>query len=173
MLCEYVGNDLSKLYNQVSKLTVALERGATITPEVIERNVGVSKEYNVFELTDAIVARNAAKAIKIVEHFRSNPKNNPAIPVVAAIFSKFSDVMVYHFMRDKSPAAVMSALGLKWPRQVSAIEGMARSYNARRTIEIISLLRDADCQMKGIGSRQNEYDILRNLIFAIFNCRGI
>ncbi|MCM1110647.1 MAG: DNA polymerase III subunit delta [Clostridium sp.] len=173
MLCENVGTDLSRLYNQVEKLAVVLQRGAMVTPEVIERNIGVSKDYNSFELRDAVLERNKQKAIRIAEHFRTDPKNNPAIVVVAGLFSAFSDLTVYHFLRDKSPSAVMGALKYKSNFQVQKVERAARSYTARQSIEIITLLRDADRKMKGVGSRQNPYDILRDLLFAIFNCRGI
>lgn len=173
MLCDYVGTDLSRLYNQVEKLTVALEPGAMITPEVIERNVGVSKDYNLFELTDAISVRDAAKTVKIIEYFRANPKVNPAIPVPATLFGLFSNILIYHFTRDKSPASLMNALGLKWSGQVTRIEKSARYYSARQAIEIISALREADRNMKGLGSRQDPYDILRDLAFLIFNARGV
>lgn len=173
MFCDYVGSDVSRLYNQVEKLSVALEKGGMITPEVIERNIGVSKDYNMFELRDAIFSRDKAKCLRIVEYFRTNPKNNPAIPVPATLFAGFSELMVYHFMRDKSPSAVMAALGFKWQSMVSRIEKAAKSFNARQTIDIISALRDADRKMKGVGSRQDPYDILNDLVFYILNTRGI
>lgn len=173
MLCSYVGTDLSRLYGEVGKLSVALPAGAMVTPEVIERLVGVSREYNVFELKDAILNRNASKAISIVEYFRASPSVNPAIPVLATIFAAFSDITVYHFLKDKSPSSVKGALGLRWDSQVAAIERGARNYNARKSIEIITAIRDADRKMKGVGSRQNAYDLLRDLLFVIFNARGI
>lgn len=173
MLCDYVGGDISRIYNQVEKLVVALEAGATVTPEAIERNIGISKEYNTFELRDAIFARDMGRALRIVEYFRANPKNNPAVPVPATIFSGFAELLVYQFMRDKSPSAVMSALGLKWSGQVARIEKAARGFNARQTIDIIAALRDADRKMKGVGSRQDSYDILRDLVYYILTTRGI
>lgn len=173
LFCDYVGSDVARLYSQIEKLSVALEPGAMITPEVIERHIGISKEFNTFELRDAIMARDINKAIRIVEFFRANPKNNPAIPVPAMIFAGFSELMVYQFMRDKSPSAVMGALGLKWSSQVARIEKAARSYNARMTIDIISAIRDCDRKMKGVGSRQDPYDLLRDLVFYIMTTRGI
>lgn len=173
MMCDFVGTDMSRLYNQVEKLSVVLEKGAMVTPEVIERNIGVSREFNTFELKDAIFARDATKSVRIIEQFRANPKTNPAIPVVATLFSGFSDLLIYHFTRDKSPQSLMGALGFKWPVQLQSVEKAAHNFNARQTIAIITLLRDTDRKMKGIGSRMDPYDLLRNLIFNIFNCRGI
>ena len=173
MLCDYVGTDLSRIYNQVEKLTVALEPGAMITPEVIERNIGISKDYNLFELTDAIAVRDAARAVRIIEYFRANPKPNPAVMVPATLFGHFSNLLIYHFTRDKSPSSVMAALGLKWQSQVARIEKSARYNNVRQVIEIISALREADVATKGFGSRQDPYDILRDLVFVILNCQGV
>lgn len=173
MLCDYVGTDLSRIYNQIEKLTIALEPGAMITPEVIERHIGISKDYNMFELTDAVSVRDAGRAARIIEYFRANPKANPAVPVPATLFNHFSNLLIYHFARDKSPAALMGALGLKWQSQLSRIERGARYYNARQVIEIISALREADRNLKGMGSRQDPYDILRGLMFFIMNAQGI
>lgn len=172
MLCDFVGTDVSRLYNQVEKLAVALPAGATVTPEAIEANVGISRDYNNFELKDAVMARDQDKAIRIVEHFRTDPKNFPAIVAVATIFAAFSDLAVYQFLRDKSPSNAMGALGFKWPRQLQGIENASKKYNAWQTIDIIATLRDADRKMKGVGSRQNPYDILRGALFRIFNTSG-
>lgn len=173
MLCDYVGADLSRIYNQVEKLTIALEPGAMITPEVIERHIGISKDYNMYELTDALSVRDGGRAARIIEYFRANPKANPAVPVPATLFNHFSNLLIYHFTRDKSPASVMEALGLKWQSQVTRIEKAARYYTARQVIEIISALREADRNLKGMGSRQDPYDILRDLAFRILNATGI
>ncbi len=173
MLCDYVGTDLSRIYNQIEKLTVALERGAMVTPEVIEKHIGISKDYNMFELTDALSVRDGGRAGRIIEYFRANPKSNPAVPVPATLFTHFSNLLIYHFTRDKSPASIMDALGLKWQSQVTRIEKAARYYSARQVIEIISALRQADRNLKGMGSRQDPYDILRDLIFLILNAHGI
>ncbi len=172
MLCDFIGTDISNLYNQIDKLSIVLEKGGMITPEVIERNIGISKDYNTFELRDAIMNRDLDKAIIIIEYFRSNPKKNPAVPIPATLLGGFVDILLYHFQRDKSPNAVMGALGLKWSSQVARLEKAARAYNARMAIDIISALRDADRKMKGVGSRQDAYDILRDLVFYILNTRG-
>ena len=173
MLTEYVGTDLSRLYNEVDKLAVALGPGTTITPEAIERNIGISKDYNNFELIDAIGARDAAKAYKIIEFFRANPKNNPWVMTISAIFNFFSDLMIYHFTRDKSPASLASAMGLKSEWQLKRYNGAARNYNAFKVIEIIGAIREADTHSKGVDSRIAPYDALHDLIFRILTARGV
>lgn len=173
MLRDYIGADLSRLYNEIGKLALILGKGAMVTPEAIERNIGISKDYNNFELVDAIVGRNAAKAFAIVEYFRNNPKNNPTVMTVSSLFNQFSNLLIYHYTRDKTQAGYMDALGLRNAWGLRVYEAASRAYNVRQTIEIISAIREFDTRSKGIGSRQNEYDLLKDLIFHILTARGI
>lgn len=173
MLRDYIGTDLARLYNEIDKLSFILGRGAMITPEAIERNIGISKDYNNFEFLDAIINRNAAKAMAIVEYFKANPKNNPTVLTLTMLFNHFANLLIYHYTRDKSTAGYMDALGLKNQWQLRNYETAARNYNVRQTIEIISALRECDCRSKGIGSRQNAYDLLRDLTFRILTSSGI
>lgn len=172
MLRDYIGTDLSRLYNEIGKLALILGPGAMITPEAIERNIGVSKDYNNFELIDAIITRNAAKVFTIVEYFRNNPKNNPTVMTVSSIFNQFSNLLIYHYTKDKSQGGYMDALGLKNAWHLRGYETAARNYNVRQTIEIISAIREFDTKSKGVGSRQNEYDLLKDLAFHILTARG-
>lgn len=172
MLTDYVGNDLSRLYNEVQKLAVALGPGAMITPEAIERNIGISKDYNNFELLDAIDSRNAAKAYAIAEYFRANPKNNPWVVTLSTIYNRFSNLLIYHFNRQKTPAEIAAAMGLRSEWALKSYATAAKNYNAFQTIEIIGAIREADCHSKGIGSRTDPYDALHDLIFRIFTASG-
>lgn len=172
MLRDYIGTDASRLYNEISKLAMILGKGSTITPESIERNIGMSKDFNNFELVEAIAAKDAAKAFRIVEYFKSNPKNNPAVVTAATIFAYFSDLLIAHFTRDKSPSSLMGALGLKWQGQLQRYNTGLRNYNAYKVIEIISAIRRFDANSKGIGSRQNEYALLHDLVFHILTAPG-
>lgn len=172
MLRDYIGVDLSRLYNEIGKLALILGPGAMITPEAIERNIGISKDYNNFELIDAINSRNAAKAFAIVAYFTDNPKNNPTVMTVSSLFNQFSNLLIYHYTRDKSPSGYMDALGLRSPWALKGYELAARNYNVRQTIEIISAIREFDTRSKGIGSRQNEYALLKDLVYHILTARG-
>lgn len=173
MLTDYVGTDLSRLFNEVSKLTVALPKGAMITPEVIERNIGISKEYNNFELIEALTTRNAPKAYKIVDRFAENPKANPWAMTMALLYNFFSDLIIYQFSKDKSPQAVAAALGAKSPWVVSRYEKAARYYNGYQTLEIMSAMRRTDAQMKGNGSSRDPYVLLKELMIHIILAPGI
>ncbi len=172
ILRDHIGLDLAKMHSEIDKMSMILGANATITPESIERNVGVSKDYNNFELVDALAAKNARKALEIVCYFRNAPKHNPTVLTVSAIFSFFSSLLIAQFTRDKSPASLMRALGLKSEFQLRRYNAAMRCYNAYMTIEIISALRTFDINAKGIGSRQNEYDLLQELIFRILNAKG-
>lgn len=172
MLRDFIGTDVARLYNEIDKLGLILPKGAMVTPEVIERNIGISKDYNNYELIDALATRNAAKVYRITDYFRANPKNNPVQVTVATLFNFFSTLIVLLFNRDKSPSEVASLMGLRSQWQLKNYETAARYYNARQVMEIISALRTFDNRSKGIGSRANPYDLLRDLVFHILTARG-
>ena len=172
MLRDHVGNDLARIHNEIDKLTVALPAGATITPEVVEKNIGISKDYNNYELIDAIVERNVAKAFSIVAYFAANPKVNSTPATVSALFNFFANLMIFHFNPDKSAESQKRALGFKNDWQLKNYVTASRNYNASMTIEIISAIREMDTRSKGIGSRVDQYDLLRDLIFRILSLRG-
>ncbi len=172
MLRDFVGSDLSRIYNEVDKLTVSLGPGAMITPESIERNIGVSKEYNNFELIAAISHHDEAKARKIAAYFSRNPKNNPTVMTTTVVFNFFTNMLIAIYTPDKSDHGLCAALGFKSPYQLIDIRAGLRWYNAWHIIEIISAIRRFDAQSKGIDSRQDPYDLLGDLIFRIFHPIG-
>ncbi len=148
-------------------------RPAAIAPtlEALVRNAGL-KDYNNFELIDAIASKDARKAFAIADYFAKNPKPNPTVVTIAALFTFFSDLLIAHFTKDKSPSGLKSALGLKWDVQLKKFSIALPNYNAFKVIEIISAIRKADVQSKGVGSRQNAADLLHDLIFRILTCQG-
>ncbi len=172
MLHEFVGNDLSRLFNEVDKLCEILGSGAKITPEAIERNIGMSKDYNTFELLDALAARDAARTMRIVKYFNANPKAAPATLVTGTLFGFFSDLLLAHYAPDKSEGGIAAALGLK--NRFAAkrfVTGMQR-YNAFQVIECIGAIRDYDAMSKGRGSRQGEQPLLRDLVYHLLTAPG-
>lgn len=172
MFRDYVGTDLSRLYNEIGKLTVALPSGAVITPEAIEQNIGISKDYNNFELVGAIANRNYAKAMTISRYFRSNPKNSSPFQAVSMIFNLFSNLLAAFYATDKSDRSLMAMFGFRSPYQLIDIKTAMRQYSAWQTIEIISELRRFDTNSKGVGSRMDPYDLFDNLIFRIMTAPG-
>lgn len=172
MLAEYIGTDLSRLYNEIAKLTEILGPGATVTPEAIEKHIGFSKSFNAFELVDALSVKDAKKAMRIAGYFRANPKAVPLVMATSSIFAYFSDLLVTYFAKDKSERGLMALLGLKWPFQFKKFKDGMQYYNAFQVIEIIRALRAFDRQSKGIDSRRNEHDLFQELIYRILTAPG-
>lgn len=169
MLADCIGADLSRMFGELDKLRLLVGADRKITPELIERNVGISKDFNNFELEDALRTRNAEKAYRIVTYFERNPKNNPVVVTVSMLFGFFSNVLLVAASRDQSPATLMSITGTKSQWRVDKFREAARNYSKRALVSIITHIRRCDARTKGIGSRQNEYDLLRELIFIILH----
>lgn len=172
MLRDFVGTDLSRLYNEIDKLTTALGTGATVTADAVERNIGMSKDYNNFELVDALAVKDAQKVFRIAEYFRANPKNNPLVVSAATIFAFFADLMAAYYCADKSDQGLMEELKLRWPGQVKRYRAAMQCYNAFQVIEIISAIRRYDAMSKGVGSRQTDHQLFRDLLYHILTAPG-
>lgn len=172
MLRDFVGSDLSRLYNEVDKLTVTLPSGAMITPEVVERNIGVSKDFNNYEYIAAVASRRVGEAMKIVDYFKHNPKPNPVQVTAASLYHLFSNMLLGFYAEDKSERGLLGAMGFKWPRQLTDIAIGMNHYNAAQTVEILSAIKVFDGMTKGNGSRMDPYDLLRDLTYRIFTATG-
>lgn len=172
MLRDFVGSDLSRIYNEIDKLTVALPAGASVTPEVIEKHIGISKDYNNFELVDALANKDFKKAFTIVNYFRSDSKKNPFVVTISTVWTYFSNLLVLLYTKDKSDAGLCAAIGRKgtWFPPYYKI-GM-QNYNAWMLIEILRAIREADCRSKGVNSRMDAYDLLNDMVFRILTASG-
>ncbi|MGI6324113.1 MAG: DNA polymerase III subunit delta [Bacteroidales bacterium] len=170
MLTEYLGTDLHKIANELEKLIITLPaEKPLITTALIEKNIGISKDYNNFELQKAVGERNILKANMIVHHFANNPKDNPITLTIASLFSYFSKLLTYHYLRDKSKNNVASALKIN-SFFVKDYEAAASVYNVAKTVRVISLLRSYDMKSKGFGDLSSEPgDLLKELIFKILH----
>lgn len=173
MLKDFVGTDLSRLYNEIDKLTVALPAGAAVTPEVIERHIGISKDYNTFELVGALARKDARKVFTIIDYMRRDQRKFPTVVLIERIWTFFSDLLVLIYTPDKSDAALCKAIGRNSSRLPPYYEDGLRLYNARMLIEILRAIRTADCRGKGVGSRMDSFDILNDLAYRILTARGV
>jgi DNA polymerase-3 subunit delta len=168
-LCEYVGNDLHRLANEIDKLTIASGNVGSITVEQVMNQVGVSKEYNIFELQKAIIHRDTLLANKIVNFFEGNTKKNPIIPVVAFLYSFFSKLLAASQVADKSDRGLVSALKIS-PYAAKDYVFALRQYPPDRIINTISCLKDADLKLKGVNSGSDtEGQIFRELVYRIMH----
>lgn len=168
MLAEYLGNDLSKVANELDKLMLNIKQGDEITLKHIQDNIGISKEYNVFELQTALVKRDAYKANQIINYFEANPKNNPIVLVMANLYNFFSKILTYHYLKDKSQSNVAKELGVN-PFFVKDYEQAARTFDYNKTMNIISLLREYDVKSKGVDSSAPHGELMKELVFKILH----
>ena len=168
MLADHIGTDIARLFSELDKLSI-LTDDKNITPLLIEQNIGISKDFNNFELEDALARRDAAKAFRIVDYFEHNPKNNPSMVSVAWLFSFFSNVLLTSTARDKSPEGIMAMLGSRSQWRARKFLEAARMYNTRSLVNIIGFLRECDTRSKGIGSRQDQYALLKELVYKILH----
>ena len=171
ILTDYLGNNLSKLTNELEKLIISLpENQRRITPELIEANIGISKDFNNFELQSAIAAREILKVNRILKYFRENPKSNPMVVSLTVLYNFFSNLMICHFSKDKSENALMTLLDLKFSFQLADYTKALRIYNSFKTLEIIALLREYDAKSKGFGNTSvSEGDLMKELAYKIMH----
>ena len=169
MLVEFLGTDLSKINNELEKLKIILPEGTQITPEHIEENIGISKDYNNFELRKAIGERNSVKAFQIVNYFANNPKDNPMVVTVLLLFNFFSQLLHFHGLNDKNPRNVASALKIN-PYFVNEYITAARNFPMRKVSAVVSTLREFDVKSKGVNSNAvPQGDLLKELLVKILS----
>ncbi|OCX52892.1 DNA polymerase III subunit delta [Mucilaginibacter sp. PPCGB 2223] len=168
LLGEYLGNDLSKIANELEKLMLNIAKGQEITPKEIQDNIGISKEYNVFELQTALGKRDVVKVNRIINYFEANPKANPIVVVLGTLNNYFAKVLRYHYATDKSPQGLARELGVS-PFFIKDYEQAARTFNYGKTIQIIGLLREYDLKSKGVGSNTDHGGLMKELMFKVLH----
>ncbi|MEZ4841673.1 MAG: DNA polymerase III subunit delta [Flavobacteriaceae bacterium] len=169
MLVEFLGTDLSKISNELDKLMLILPKSSMITAKDIEENIGISKDFNNFELRKAVGERQIVKANQIINYFAQNPKNNPLVMTISLLNSFFTQLLIYHGLKDKSKGNVSKALKVN-PYFVADYLTAARNYPMKKVSQVISLLRDADLKSKGVGAQNlAEGDILKELLFKMMH----
>jgi len=169
LLADYIGNDLCRLSNEIDKLIINIPARSEITTDHIQQYVGISKEYNVFELQAALIGRNVLKANQIIYYFEANPKSCPAILVIVTLFGFFTKVLLAHAATDRSEAGIAAALGVN-PFFAKDYLAAMRNYPFPKVARIIHYLRQADLHCKGVEAGSiSEGDILRELIYKILH----
>ncbi len=171
MLRESIGADLARIAGEIDKLSISIPRGTSaITPELVEEHIGISKEYNNFELQNAIINKDIYKANKIINYFAQNPKKNPIQMTLALLFSFFSNLMMCYYAPEKTERGIMEFLGLKNSWGVSDYMKAMKNYRAMHVLEILHLIRLADAQSKGAeGVQMPDGEIMRELLYKILH----
>lgn len=167
ILCEYIGSPLSKLFKEVDKLRVAIGERSRITTQDIEDNIGISKDFNLFELRSALAVKDYPKSMRILKYFRNNPKNNPTVMASTSLFEYFSKLCIALFSADKSDSSLIEQLDLKNSFALKDFRSGMNFYNAAQAVKAVHAIREFDAKSKGVESNQNEYDLLDELIFKI------
>jgi len=167
LLTEFLGTELSKIKNELDKLMLVLPEGSKIDDAAIEKNIGISKDYNNFELQNALRDKDTVKAFRIAKHFASNPKNNPMILTINSLYYYFSKILTFHYLKDKSKNNAAAELKIH-PFFVKDYQAAARKYPIAKAVRIISHLREYDMKAKGLGNVSTTHaDLLKELLFKI------
>ncbi len=170
ILIAYLGTDLSKIANELDKLVIAIKNSDKITPADIEKNIGLSKDFNIFELQNALGQKNVLKTNQIINYFSANDKANPIQRTISTLYSYFSKLFTYHFLTDKSERNAASQLGVH-PYFVKDYIAAARKYSPTKLYEIIGILREYDMKSKGFGvsGLVSTADLQKEMIYKILH----
>lgn len=171
MMAEFVGTDLSRMAGELEKLIITLPKGQKrITPEQIEQNIGISKDYNNYELRNALIIKDVFKANQIIKYFEENPKTNPLQMTLSVLFNFFSNLMLAYYAPEKSEQGIAAQLGLKSPWQSKDYLAAMRKYSGVKVMQIIGEIRYCDAKAKGVGnSSLGDGELLRELVYKILH----
>ncbi|MBN1788941.1 MAG: DNA polymerase III subunit delta [Bacteroidales bacterium] len=168
LLVDFLGNDLGRITNEIGKLILVLPAGSKqISAGLIEKNIGISKDFNNFELNRALVSRDIVKANRIISYFNNNPKNNPLVVTISSLFFYFSKILLYHGLQDKSKENVVRELGIN-PYFVAEYQQASRTFTLAKTRQVIAWLRQYDLMSKG-ASAASDGELLKELIYRILH----
>ena len=169
LLIESLGNDLGRIVKELEKLAILIEKGTIINENHIEENIGISKDYNVFELTNAVANKDNLKALKIVDYFEHNPKAADLVFVISNLFKFFSQIMRIHFLPNKSREAVARALGVH-PFVAGELTNAKNKYDPRKIATNIALIHEYDLKSKGVGNTSaTQGELMREMVYQLIH----
>lgn len=169
LMSEYLGTNLGTIINEINKLTISLKPGTKITEVEIENNIGISKDFNIFELERAMTNRDYLAAYRIIDYFESNPKDHPHIFNTSMLHNYFVKVIRYHYLRNQNKNVIASELGVS-PYFIDDYKKAAATFPLQKIKEIISLILDMDLKCKGIGTNDGtSYGYLREFVYKALN----
>ncbi len=169
MLAEFIGNNLERLSNEIDKILINYSDPVEINAGIVQKYIGISKDYNSFELQKAIAVKDIVKANRIVNYFGANPKNNPVIPIIALMFNFFSKLMIIHSTRDRNPKTLAQLTGVH-PFFIKEYIHASGHYPLPKVIQNIHYIREADLKSKGVGViNMKESEILKELVYHLLH----
>lgn len=168
LLSEYIGNNLSRIAKEIDKLLIGYPQGKEITEEIVARQVGMSKEYNVFELQTALAHRNVLKANQILKYFEADPKGHPLIPMISMLYNYFSKVLLIHHNSGKNAKELASILKVN-PYFMKEYQVAARNYPLAKTVRAIELLHKTDLGAKGVDRNASDIALLKEFVYRVLH----
>jgi DNA polymerase-3 subunit delta len=173
MLVDCTGNDLVLLSRELDKLEILLDGQAPkhLTPELIEKNIGISKDFNNFELQSAIARKDILKANRIIRYFEKDPAGHPIQSTLPVLFNYFSNLLICHYAPDKSEKSLMASLGFRFSIQIKDYMTGMRNYSAMKVFLLIHEIRMADARSKGVDATSSltDGDLLKELLYKILH----
>ena len=170
MITDFVGSDLQRIVNELEKVTISLVPGTSIMPEDVEKNIGISKEFNTFELQNALGNKDILKSNRIINYFIDNEKLHPLTVIIGMLVTYFRKLLIYHSIENKNDrTAVAQKLGVN-PFFINDYVSAARNYSLDKAVLIISMMREYDLRSKGArGGSTSNGDLLKELVFKILH----
>jgi len=169
LLADYLGNDLSRIANELNKMKLVLKNGEVLDGKLVETHIGISKEFNVFELQKALGKKDANNAFKIAYFMGKNPKTNPIVMTIGNLYNFFSNVIVYHTLANQSPQTIASEMGVN-PFFIKDYAESARLFPLKHATRTISILREIDLKSKGLGAvNMDDSELLKEMVYKILN----
>ena len=169
LLAEFLGNDLGRIVKEIEKLSLLIEAGTTINEIHIEENIGISKDYNIFELTNAIATKDSVKAFKIVQYFEYNPKAGELVAIIPNLFTLFTRLMKIHFLPNKSRDVVAQTLGVH-PFVAGELSNQRNNYDPKKLAQNIATLHEYDLKAKGVGnSTFSSGELMREMTYKLLH----
>ena len=169
LMTEFLGTDLSKITNEIEKLCINLPKGTEISPEHVEDNIGISKDFNVFELQKALAKKDILHANQIINYFAANQKDNPLVKVAAMLYGFFVKILIYHHHSGSGDDVLCKALGVQ-KFFLSDYRIAARNYKRNKLMRIMSSLREYDLKAKGVNNvTAKDGELMKELIFKILH----
>jgi DNA polymerase III subunit delta len=169
LMAEFLGTDLGKIVNEVSKIIINIPAGTEITPEHVERNIGISKDFNVFELQKALGSKNIYKANQIIRYFAQNEKENPMVKTLPILYIFFTKIFMYHNITDKSPNNLASALSVNRMFLDDYVVA-SRNYPPAKLEQVFHLLHEYDLRSKGVNNASaSDGDLMKEMVYKILH----
>lgn len=168
MLATYLGTDLQKIVNEIEKVSINVKEGEEITQELIEKHIGISKEYNVFQFPKAIIERNADMTFRIVAYYVANPKEAPMVVITAMLYNEFCKLYKYHYAKNLPQAEAAKAIGIA-PFFIKDYQRAAQAYNPSQTAKAIEIIQEYNLHAIGINIATNHITMLKELSFKLLS----